>query len=461
MNSTLKKYALICVYDSPRKNQAAQELALNISEYWCQELANRSEGVYFTKTIDNALDLVKTLDVEWVVIHQTGNTFFHYGSFFKNIEHQLSPETLCIGHILDRKEHYFEIHSQCFVLNTSLYKKLGCPPYSSKDNKVSLTCVKRSPENFHGDYTPKWIEPKSETAQFESPADGALILDAALRNGLKVAPFNEKSRQSKVFIYDRLDFYDSLVELDFLDVDRSSAFAENTESPVEGNLKKPLSRLIAPASGLNPFLALKHFDYVKGDSGKLGSKLIIYDLSSASLSFYSKLIHEWDGRNYPSFVKKFEGISFKNTENLDQYWSHFTDNFGGEDLWVSWFEELKKHCEFSFKEINFLKKNSHKRPWLQSTGKGESLLMLSNIFHYLPTKMNLPHHFLIQRFNDLMGELKEKCPDLWVHFTIPMEKRKNGQNLFAPKEACLQAGQILKYPYQHFPWDDQRSSTPE
>ena len=61
-----------------------------------------------------------------------------------------------MGHILDCGEEYYFVHEQCFFLNLNSWKLSGSPEYFS-DN-YDVVNIKRSPTNFHDNYTPHGLE---------------------------------------------------------------------------------------------------------------------------------------------------------------------------------------------------------------------------------------------------------------------------------------------------------------
>ena len=65
----------------------------------------------------------------------------------------VESDQFCKAHIMARPKHKAYFHHQHINLNLTVWKDIGSPDMSKRYN-----VVKRSPDNYHDDYTPPWIE---------------------------------------------------------------------------------------------------------------------------------------------------------------------------------------------------------------------------------------------------------------------------------------------------------------
>ena len=165
-----------------------------IRDYFYQSLM--PHGFYSTSVCDKEqLDLIlKQLKTSHAVVIEEG-------MFFKN--NLMPPKHTdydLVGHILDRKEKYYELHRQHFIINVEKWKELGAPSFTTQE-VGSVTEVKRSQDNFHDDYTPTWIETKNvQNIKKTKLRYGGHVISEFLKAGLRVRPFENKERSDKNFV---------------------------------------------------------------------------------------------------------------------------------------------------------------------------------------------------------------------------------------------------------------------
>jgi len=125
----------------------------------------------------------------------------------------------CKAHIMARPNHKAFFHHQHMNLNLTIWKDIGAPDMSER-----YDVVKRSPDNFHDDYTPSWIEVK----------DKELIKMPTIIN------FTRRERSRKSFSYYRDHQTESWKDLENVDRNdyyfnrfmkriRKQFYVENTE----------------------------------------------------------------------------------------------------------------------------------------------------------------------------------------------------------------------------------------
>ena len=159
---------LLCIIDSTDRihNDYVKEVSKNISEYWINEINHDMASVQckIFASHSNAYEYVKKnheeLNVDWVICSEVGTDFNVQKEYFFSIfDRTIRDNDALYGHILDRKDNYYELHFQCYAYNLHVIKKLNFPFFGKEeDNHVMETEVPlRSSENHHHDYTPLWV----------------------------------------------------------------------------------------------------------------------------------------------------------------------------------------------------------------------------------------------------------------------------------------------------------------
>ncbi len=107
-----------------------------------------------------------------------------------------------IGHILDKKERYYNLHNQMFLINVHHWKKIGSPIFARQKN-IELQNVNRSADNFHDDYTPKSISKAEGKSRYtNNTAQGSQVISAFLEHNYKIRPFQKHERDMKICCYE-------------------------------------------------------------------------------------------------------------------------------------------------------------------------------------------------------------------------------------------------------------------
>ena len=236
-----------------------------------------------------------------------------------------------IGHILDKKERYYNLHNQMFLINVNHWKAVGSPTFDRAKN-IELQNVKRSPDNFHNDYTPKSIaKAEGKNTYTNNTAQGSQVISALLENNYKIRPFQDKERNKKTCCYD--DVTDQVSSIfNFLDKPTNSSHNivyVNSTSARPKYFKNENDTIISVASPVNLLSRLK-------DKYKKINKLIFYDISLPAL-IWTEL-----------FFKNIKDYNYE-VEKLFELYS----NCGGEKFVLD--AHLKfKHYQYSVKEYSKL-----------------------------------------------------------------------------------------------------------
>lgn len=342
--------------------------------------------------VDLILQVAAQSTARWCLVQSHGHMILRF-DFYRELEKYLQnperPGFLVLGHILDRKDEFFEIHHQCFLVDLENYRRLGRPAFGAPSaTPRKLDVPHRSPDNFHDDYTPPWLRPmpSPEAREYKAVCDGWNIIDTSLRAGLEVPNFTNPLRVFKHFLYPEaytaeferaLKSPETKPDYELNDGQRrflsgmrqnwqgcrSSIFIFNTDDL--RNVRKftddpsKLDGLYAVASG---FRALKILQ-VNGFTPQ--TEVTYFDYSAAALEFRKKLNASFDGRDFVSFLRKHENDYFignyqarprsasaieigdahfaerlpehPDYARLETNWKNTVDAFGGEnefaDLW--------------------------------------------------------------------------------------------------------------------------------
>jgi hypothetical protein len=197
-----------------------------------------------------------------------------------------------IGHILDKKERYYNLHNQMFLINVDHWKDVGAPTFDRAKN-IELQDVIRSTENFHDDYTPiSIVKGESKKTYTNNTAQGSQVISALLENNYKVRPFQIKERSMKVCCYDSINDQVSTVFNWLQSPNRSShnIVYVNSTSTRPKEFKNNNNVIVSVASPINLLSRIK-------DKYKDIKKVIFYDISLPALiwtELFFKNIKEYD-----------------------------------------------------------------------------------------------------------------------------------------------------------------------
>lgn len=413
----------LCYVDITDKiiNHNCRSLVKNLTEYLILEKQTTSwmspeESSKNCKVFNDhyeAYSYSKTLDVDWVIIANVGTDFnrppgggwkslkHRHENFFRMFSENVSDDEILVGHILDRKEHFYELHYQCYALNVKKMKEINWPDLNHKNDSVLLNVPERSSENHHDDYTPLWIKPSNEKKNYHGLKFGSNLISKILENGYTIKSFCETLRNYKFYFYPEnkewLKNY-TKYKLQFLPKQNIDFFMFNTERYFYIDEIKIIwpdwetretSRIMIPCAGLSIF-KLIHDLKLSNDF-----KLCLYDISKYSLQLMKKLLTEWDGKNYYEYIfnEKDPSIQIGATGNHEKDWVKFIEWFGGEDKWLKSFIQTKTKLlgTTMFKQIDLFNYEKIERTGLDKFFNDDSntiqFLSLSNIFHYKPSAL--------------------------------------------------------------------------
>ena len=272
------------------------DLLQSLRDYFYQSLL----AYGFDKTIisrKHSLD-IKLLDkvtTSHAVVIQEGMLFND------NFNAPINNDCDLIGHILDRKDEYYELHRQHFTINVQKWKDIGHPSFIKRESE-SLIEIERAKENFHDDYTPVSINKGKGTLSKNKLRFGAYVISEFLKHDLSVRPFNTNERKTKNFVY-----YEEVEQVNALLKYQKNLYHSpySYYYPVETSVKKKtfesnFSNYISVANGVESLYRLK-------DVYKDIKTITYYDMSMTALIFTELLLKYYKG-NYKDFVIKFDNV---------------------------------------------------------------------------------------------------------------------------------------------------------
>ena len=333
-----------------------------IRDYFYQSLMPygfASTTVCDKEQLDSVLTQLKTRHA--VVIEE--------GMFFKN--NLMPPKNRhddLVGHILDRKEKYYELHRQHFIINVEKWKDLGAPSFTTR--KIgSVTKVKRSDENFHDDYTPVWIKTKNvQKVKKTKLRHGGHVISEFLKANLVVRPFDKSERLEKNFVYyDESEQISNALSIAQLSQPNSFYYPKST-SQKEKIFWRCYPTYVSVANGVESLYRIKNvYPWI--------NEIIFYDVSLPALIFTELLIKKYT-KDYKSFVQEYEketgagqyNKSYDSIDSLDDY----TDP---EEI-LPVLEHIRKNVrvQYHFGDIT--------RTSVIDGLENDTLINLSNVFEY-------------------------------------------------------------------------------
>jgi hypothetical protein len=415
----------------------------NIKDYpsnWIKEIVKNSidfeictiTGQGFDVAVgydENVLLKNCTDDYKFAVVTRCGTVWADNQNFFNQLKQIYYSDVFLMGHILDKKEAYYELHPQCYIINLEKYKSLGCPNIGEQTlySTHSQTEPIRSEENFHDDYTPISIQAGHKIKEYQHKCHGWNILSLGFENNFNVLPFNEKFRNSKKYLYpdndkeitERLsEFY---LENNIASRNWVNPFTTGADLNLGPTLPSTLKNLVIPANGID----WVHFLVYHGFDNNTRVRFVDYNL--LSLQFMKKVI-EWDGEDYPSFLYNFsrESAEFLNLpdivwigikEGIEDKWQEFLKKYDWKNLW----QEIKSKVTFEFRYKDFLhyegpygKDNGY---WIDETFNDPcTLISLNHVFNYHSTGVFYSLKYRVDMENYTLDKLKILVPDAQIFF---------------------------------------------
>ena len=429
------------------KNDLAKAVSKNLTEFWWVELGAQIglQNIKKFSSHQSAIDYCIQNNIEHLICVNMGNDLEVNGRFLETLDSFLVDDDILVGHILDRKERYIEIHDQTFYLNVSKLKKISDCNFDRCKDKIQLIQPTRSKENHHDEYTPYWIAPSMFTDTYENCKPGYKIVHDILKAGYTIRSFDNYVRQSKFYIYpdtdDATDKITQLTEKQCI----SKFYVYNTDSNntdprfVESCVgHQRLSRMTTVAAGLNHLKIIYEIGYTDD------FELMFADYDRFSLYVMQQLYKHWDGKDYENFIRNIDTRIYNGNfvaENFGDFQNDFITHWGSEDNWCAWWNEFRRIAKVHFERINYLlvRQQTDQAEKIHDflNVEGNKILWLSNVYHYKPTSI---YHSLIDRAR-AQDYLMSKIPDtvhLFGDFAMPYGSAGDTSNNYTKIEKIAQ-----------------------
>jgi hypothetical protein len=272
--------------------------------------------VVYHDTIDLALEALQDYDI--VILQSVGN-MIQENEYLEYVDEYVknNPDFFYVGFTLDwQGDDWVELHHQMIVFNEQRWIQLGKPEYGNwQTTTEELPNYSRSVENFHDHYTPYWIKGEPGTTVRQRTKQGWGMIKAALENGIRIDNFTQAMRDCRLFLYpesDSVKFYECIVNREITDGNinpnqkrfirtfqfREQVWIYNSESyQFPKSISSNIDTYMGPAAGFKYLDVLKYSEKVN---------YILYDFMPVSIKWIKMLRDEWDGRDYPAFLRKKE-----------------------------------------------------------------------------------------------------------------------------------------------------------
>lgn len=199
------KPIVFCFIDNTYQYDSAwtTELIKNIADYSISNIFSKGYDILQSQSEDDALQTAVDRGYKHAVVFSTGTEFINGREFFNEIEKLTKTEYSIYGHILDRKQSYYELHHQCYLINLDIYKSLNCPEVGQVTIGVCYQefSPDRSNENIHDDYTPLWVSKGNSLKEYTHKLHGWNIISTYLNAEYTITAFDNKIRQNKKHYY--------------------------------------------------------------------------------------------------------------------------------------------------------------------------------------------------------------------------------------------------------------------
>lgn len=365
-SSSQSKIAM-CLVD--RTAEAAtdwiREIVKNQADYTVSNVSGKHYDLYQGLDEQDLLTHVTDLGYEFAVVFSTGTEFINGYDFFEQIESYTTTDIALAGHILDRGNAYYELHSQCYYINLRIYREQGSPSIGSMSLGAAHQQIapNRSEENFHDNYTPLWIFKGTVLTDYEHKCHGWNILSNYIDADLEVVPFSEQIKQSKIHLYpEYIDDFNKNVSWVYHRQNicaTSFVHTDNTERAIDP-LTTQIKQVVTPASGL-------WYQSLLSDEPM---KVVFYDYNLNAL----------------------------------EYWKEHAP--------------VVANVEYSFVHIDLLGQAVDFTKVVDTTLLDQTIFNLSNIFFYEGTACLYNTAYRVYKENEILQHIKDVAPNAYISINM-------------------------------------------
>jgi len=388
---------VICIVDNHHICQSgwAREVSVNLSDQMVYKFAGSKHDVFIDSDEDALLKEASLCNYTHAVIIASGTSFKLNDKIFNAIEEKCNTDFALAGHILDRKESYYELHHQFYIVRLSDYRELNCP-LVGKESDTPHTKIEpyRSTENVHDDYVPLWIKQGHTVKQY-----------AKLMHGWNL--ITEFLNRDKVIV----DIGTNIRDVQY----------------------------ITTGIGVNWIKNLERFGF------KEDTTVTFTDVNPNCLQFMKKMVTDWDGTDYGLLYKEFIEPLVPNgpIRTTDSYynlaqeqWVSFKSQFSN---WDTLWNNIKR-LKYNFVLINFTA--SYNLDWIDCNKS--TFMNVSDLFNYTPFVFNTSLKYRIACENRLIESVKEKDPNIHLLFSSRAASGFNGPSHYYGKVSTFELTDINK-----------------
>lgn len=288
----MKNKITFCIVDDidTYSNNLIRNTIRNILDYTISNLHTKGYNFFVDKD-ENKL-LRSSGNYDYAVIMSPGTEYINGYAFFDALHKLVEKDFFIAGHILDRTMYdaYYELHHQCYVVNIKQYKELGSPEVGSsvKGTLQRLVEPQRSLENYHDDYTPKYVGKGSTEKTYNNLCHGWNLLKCAFERDYKVLVFDETMRTNKKHYYpeSEKDYQDSVVYIKEKFEYCKNEFIHTDNTEWNTGIQEKYNQLVLPASGR------LYLDCIEE------GRVIFYDYNQSSLDYWKTNIQPKENVEY-------------------------------------------------------------------------------------------------------------------------------------------------------------------
>ena len=276
------------------------------------------------------------------------------------------------GTILHSKNGWFGLAEDCLLVNLRHYAAIGQHGFGQPCT-TAIEVIKPDIIMESGTDNNRFqsLQPTQETEILTPQHAGWNFIDASLRNGLAVLNFSQSIDGSRINLFDpspqkmqafvkHLDTelpdycstdpnpglsYGQRQFLDSIDSQvkdsRKGVFLFNLESYQDvieqpENFTPPVSSLYSVAAGFKPNMILHALGFDEA------TRMVFYDYSKTALEIRQFIVSEWDGEDFPRFVR-YLMKRFSSSDVFYQLWANLgPEDIAWDDLQQLWLDEIEK-----------------------------------------------------------------------------------------------------------------------
>ncbi len=276
------------------------------------------------------------------------------------------------GHIVERAGEWYGLREDCLLVNLEYYEAFGRPlDRLACESPIEITQPTRGPQLKPDETTPLWLLPSTETVLCSPSLPGWNFIAVSLKNGKTVYNFNESIINHQLNVNSETqsqpaaaaaclattqpDFQGQAADVfeegnfqEFLNITSAQmdnatrgVFLWNVESYEDVRIappqfRSPLKTLYSVAAGFKPNMILQTHGFDEQ------TEVVFFDYSRNALEIRKLLHREWDGEDYPAFIKYILD-KFPAPETFYQLWAGTSpDNLNWNDVAAYWQEEIDR-----------------------------------------------------------------------------------------------------------------------